>query len=270
MPNVFSQRHDVTVNSFYREIELLLIRDFELTTIKVIPFSAGTHWISTPLKLKAEAVNHDDSELLAKVVAGEGLQVYQEIVANKNTRFARNGITDLEFESSASALEILRQEELFLKACQRANIFVPAPRGVFEFTGGAVLLMEFVNGLPLERVGITEKRINAVFTLVRGLHRQQLVHGDIRRANFLATRESGICLIDHLWLNGNIERALSYDLMSAICHLSLSADPAIVLRAAHKHFSAPELRNGIPFLNFITRRLTKRKRAQILQIILAL
>jgi len=108
-----------------------------------------------------------------------------------------------------------------------------------------------------------------VFRLVKQLRRYQLVHGDIRRDNFLATIDRGMCLIDYLRLTGNIERALDYDLMSAVCHLSLSVDPTIVLNIARTHFSTSQLRRAVPFLNFITGRLTKRNRAQILQTILA-
>jgi len=270
MSNVSSHGHDALLSSCYREIQLLLRRDFGATATRLIPFSAGTHWVSTPLQISAEAAGRHDREFLAKIMTREGLRVFQEIVEDKNARFVRNGIVDLEFESSSSEFEALQQEMLFLKACKQANIFVPAPFGVFELTGGAVLLTGFIHGVPFERTHVTKTSIGAVFKLVNALRRQQLVHGDIRRDNFLSTRERGICLIDYMRLTGNVERALSYDLMSAICHLSLSADPALVLDAACNHFSAPELRDAIPFLGFITRRLTKEKRTQVLQTILAL
>jgi len=270
MPNVSSQGRDTILSPYFTEIQHILLKDFEVSAVKIVPFSAGTHWVSTPLKVRTETAGQKDREILAKVVADDGLQVHQEIVANKNARFVRNGITDLEFENSLSAFELLQHEYLFLAACKHGNIFVPEPFGAFELTNGAVLLMEFVNGLPLERVGITDESIRAVFKLVKGLRSQQLVHGDIRRDNFLSTPERRICLLDYLWLNGDIERAYSYDLMSAICHLSLSADPAFVIDAACKYFSAPELREAVHFLNFITRRLTNRERAQILQTILGL
>jgi len=79
-----------------------------------------------------------------------------------------------------------------------------------------------------------------------------------------------MCLIDYLRLTGSLERALDYDLMSTISHLSLSLDPTVVLNVARTHFSTAELRRAVPFLDFITGRLTKRERAQILQTILAL
>lgn len=98
---------------------------------------------------------------------------------------------------------------------------------------------------------------------------QNLHNGDIRRDNFLATQNRGMCLIDYLRLTGNLERALDYDLMSTISHLSLSVDTTVVLSVARNHFSTAELRRAVPFLNFITGRLTKRERAQILQTISA-
>jgi len=269
MTNPSSQLRNSIASGYYGELERLLTTNFDLDTVKVIPFSAGTHWVSIPLKVAAR-VGNDDRVYLAKVVTADGLHTHHDIITNKNARFARNDIVDISFDGSPSALELLQHEARFLTVAKRANIFVPAPLGVFEMTTGAVSLMEFVNGVPLERVELTDHNLNAVFRIVKQLRRHRLVHGDIRRDNFLATLERGICLIDYLRLTGNIERALDYDLMSAICHLSLSVDPTVVLNVARTHFSTVELKRAVPFLNFITGRLTKRDRAQILQTTLAL
>jgi serine/threonine protein kinase len=268
MPNPSSQSLGSIASGYYGEIERLLTTNFEFDAVQVISFSAGTHWVSTPLKV-AGRVGNEDRVCLAKVVTDEGIHTHQGIITNKNARFVRNGIVDLSFDGSSSAYELLQQEARFLKAAKRANIFVPTALDVFELTAGAALLMEFINGVPLERAELTEQNLNAVFRLVKQLRRHQLVHGDIRRDNFLATQDRGMCLIDYLRLTGNIERALDYDLMSTICHLSLSVDPTTVLNVARTPFSTAELRRAVPFLNFITGRLTKRARAQILRTILA-
>jgi len=267
--NPSSHSPNSAANLYSKEVERLLKTNFELDVAKVSPFSTGTHWVSIPLKV-AGRVGKEDRIYLAKVVTDEGLHTQQDIVTNKNARFARNNIVDISFDGRASAYELLQHEALFLKAAKRANIFVPTPLGAFELTAGAALVMEFIKGVPLERVEFTENILSAVFGLMKQLRRHHLVHGDIRRDNFIATQDRGICLIDYLSLTGNFERALDYDLMSTVCHLSLSVDPTIVLNVARTHFSTAELRDAVPFLNFITRRLTKRERRQILQTILAL
>jgi len=268
MPDPSRQSATSIASGHNEEIERLLITNFDLDTAKVIPFSSGTHWVSIPLKV-AGSVGNDDRVYLAKVVTADGLRAHQDIITNKNARFVRNDIVDVSFDGSASAYALLQHEARFLTAAKRANIFVPTSLGVFEMTAGAVALMEFVDGLPLERVELNDHNLNAVFRLVKQLRRHKLVHGDIRRDNFLATIQRGMCLIDYLRLIGNIERALDYDLMSTVCHLSLSVDPTIVLNVARTHFSTAELRRALPFLNFITGRLTNRDRSQILQTILA-
>ena len=63
---------------------------------------------------------------------------------------------------------------------------------------------------------------------------------------------------------------MSYDLMSAVCHLSLSVDASVVVHAACTFFSAAELQDALPFLNFITRRIPHQKRDQILEMVSAL
>ncbi len=267
MPSPSHYSPNSTANRCSSEIENLLKSTFELDVAKVIPFSTGTHWVSIPLKVEGK-VGNEDRVYLAKVVTAEGLQTHQDIITKKNARFVRHDILDVSFDGSASAYEVLQHEARFLTAAKRANIFVPAQLGVFPLTAGAALLLEFVNGVPLERAELTDRTLNAVFMLLKQLRNHQLVHGDIRRDNFIAT-QGGVCLIDYLRLNGNLGRALGYDLMSAVCHLSLSVDPNIVLNVARSYFSAAELRDAVPFLNFITQRLAKPERAQIVQTILA-
>ncbi len=60
---------------------------------------------------------------------------------------------------------------------------------------------------------------------------------------------------------GSVERALDYDLISAICHLSMSAGPLFVFKAARRFFPPVALKRGLPFLSFITERLADQDRA---------
>ena len=263
--------HSMTIDACSKEIEALLTTDFHFDTVQVVPFSAGSHWVSLPLKMVARArdTNH---VLLAKVVTDEGVRTHREIVRGKNARFTRHAILDLSYGESDTAYDILQREEDFLEESREANIFVPAPRGVYQLklTAGAVLLMDFVEGVSLQRVNLKERDVSKVFEIVRQLRVHRLVHGDIRRDNFLVTPQRDVCLVDYLCLAGAVERAMSYDLMSAICHLSLSVEPPVVVNAACTFFSAAELQDALPFLNFITRRLPHQKRGQILEMISAL
>jgi hypothetical protein len=268
MPNAPIHSRESTTNGYEREIADFLRTDFGLDAATCIPFSSGKHWVSTPLKVVGR-IGEEDRSYAAKVITAEGLNVHQRIISVKNARFVRNGIFDISFDGSASAYELLQLEARFLREAKRANIFVPTPLEVLKLTAGAALIMEFIEGVPLERVKISELALSAVFRLMKQLRGRKLVHGDIRRDNFIMTAEHELCVIDYLHLAGDIERALDYDMTSAICHLSLSADPAIVLEAARAHFSTAELRGAVPFMNFITQRLTNRERAQILQTILA-
>ena len=214
-------------------------------------------------------VDGSNHVLFAKLVNDEGARIHREITAGKNNRFTRHNILDLSFEESDSPYAILTDEARFLHDCKRARIFVPQPLGVYQLTTSAVLLMEFVEGVPLELINLEEINLVAIFKIVKQLRTHRLVHGDLRRDNFLLTAGGEGCLIDYLRLAGSVERAMSYDLMSAICHLSLSVAPAVVLEVASRFFSAAELEEALPFLHFITRRLTHRDRDIIFQTISA-
>ena len=263
-----TSHRSMTIDACGKEIEALLKTNFHFDTVQLVPFSAGSHWVSTPLKMVGQA-RGTDHVLLAKVVTDEGVRTHREIVADKNARFTRHAILDLAYDEDDTAYDILRREEDFLEKSREVNIFVPEPRGVYQLnmTAGAVLLMDFVEGVSLHRVNMKESDISKVFAIVRQLRVHRLVHGDIRRDNFLVTPHRDVCLVDHLCLAGAVERAMSYDLMSAICHLSLSVDASVVVNAACTFFSAAELQDALPFLNFITRRLPHQRRGQIFKMI---
>jgi hypothetical protein len=268
MSNVSIHSRKSASSGYEKEIEGFLRTDFGLDEATCIPFSCGKHWISTPLKVVGRT-GEEEQLYAAKVITAEGLNVHQRIITNKNARFVRNGVFDIAFDGSASAYELLQLEARFLRKAKRANISVPTPLEVLKLTAGAALIMEFIEGVPLERVKISEHALNAVFRLIKQLRGRKLVHGDVRRDNFIMTGEHELCVIDYLHLAGDIKRALDYDMTSALCHLSLSVGPAIVLEAARAYLSTAELRGAVPFVNFITQRLTNRDRAQILQTILA-
>jgi len=40
-----------TIDSCGKEIEALLKADFHFKTVQIVPFSAGSHWVSIPLKV---------------------------------------------------------------------------------------------------------------------------------------------------------------------------------------------------------------------------
>ena len=259
----------MTIDACSKEIATLLKTDFHFDTVQVVPFSAGAHWVSLPLKMAGRA-RGTDRVLLAKVVTDDGVRTHRKIITGKNARFTRHAIPDLSYGECDTAYDILQREEHFLEKSREADIFVPAPRGVYQLTAGAVLIMEFVDGVSLQRVTLKERDISKVFGIVKQLRVHRLVHGDIRRDNFLVTAGRDVCLIDSMYLIGAVERAMSYDLMSAVCHLSLSADASVVVTAACTFFSAAELQDALPFLHFITRRLPHRKRDQIAEMVSAL
>jgi hypothetical protein len=43
--------HNTTIDACGKEVEALLKADFHFDTVQVVPFSAGSHWISIPLKM---------------------------------------------------------------------------------------------------------------------------------------------------------------------------------------------------------------------------
>jgi len=67
----------MTVDACGKEIEALLKTDFHFDTVQVVPFSAGSHWVSIPLKMAGRA-RGTDNVFLAKVVIDEGVRTHRK------------------------------------------------------------------------------------------------------------------------------------------------------------------------------------------------
>ncbi len=236
-----------------------LEEDSMLENVQATFFPAGDHAVSIPLKMRGRVRNHVHA-YLAKLVTKDGVQAHREVITKKNTRFRQHGIYDIFYEDFDVPYDLLRHEALFLKAACAAGIPVPSFYDLYQLPTCAVLIMEFVQGTPFERSHFVKQDIVKLFTIIKQLRENQLIHGDLRRDNFLLTGNSDIYLIDYLHLKGSTQRALDYDLMSALCHLSLSTDPALVLDLARAFFPATAFKEGLPFLSFITERLSDQNR----------
>jgi hypothetical protein len=137
MPSLSSQSSNSIASGYNEQIERLLTTNFDLDAVNVIPFSAGTHWVSIPLKV-AGRVGTEDRVYLAKVVTADGLHTHQDIITNKNARFVRNDIVDISFDGSDSAYEFSQRLKTLCvaDACRRAS-------ALLLFKDGPILIAFF-------------------------------------------------------------------------------------------------------------------------------
>ncbi len=248
-----------TLERCIKELTGYLEGGFQLSNVHTELFSVGDHAVSVPLEVQGR-IQSRARTLFAKVVTHDGVRVHRGIARKKNSRFRMHGIEDVTFQEFDSAHDLLSREAQFLQASRAVGIHVPSFYDLCDLPTCAALVLEFVQGAPLERSDIQQQELVKVFSVIRQLREHRLVHGDLRRDNFLLTASSDVYLVDYLPLAGFVERLLDYDLISAVCHLSLSVPPLLVLDMARRFFPPTALKSGLPFLNFITERLTDHDR----------
>jgi serine/threonine protein kinase len=246
---------DDLTNSCKHELENFFNVNFQLDSVKLGSFSMGTHLISIPLKV----VGFKDGEAVTyftKVVTEKNLDMLNIIMAMKNIGLKiLVGVQNVFYDRFESTYSAVNFEHMCLKSFKKAGIFVPEPEGAYDLSTCSLLVMEFVEGIPLGDVEITPAEIYEVFNVIKKLRENKLVHGDIKLDNFIVGCNDKIFLLDCMKSNGSLEQALNYDLMSAIYSLTCKYDASSVLNISQKFFSRVEVSDALEFLYLTSARL---------------
>jgi RIO-like serine/threonine protein kinase len=114
----------------------------------------------------------------------------------------------------------------------------------------AILIMEYIPGIPLVNQKIDEKVINEIFLILKILRDNNFVHGDFRLENLILSDDKKIYIIDPIKTNDsvNIEFRLNLDLAIAIWTLFKKIDKKIVLSIALKYFEKKILVDALMLL----------------------
>jgi hypothetical protein len=98
--------------------------------------------------------------------------------------------------------DLIRHEAWFYTQTFECGLreFVPTFDGLFEFDGGAVVVLERVQGENLQKIrqrdGLHLSHVHGALSILERFHKSGLLVGDAKLANFMATPEGMLKIID--------------------------------------------------------------------------
>lgn len=159
------------------------------------------------------------------------------------------GGTHLDFMDHADAEDMVDFERDRMALLKRKGIDVPEVYGVHRLNhDDYILVMEFIEGLPLSKVEIDEAIADQVFATLKVMHETGVFHGDVKLDNFLY-RDGRIYVVDSLKINpAEPQRAHEFDLVCAVLALSQRLPVDMVMEYALKYHPKEEMAGAAELL----------------------
>jgi|GEM_PF-359395 len=236
-------------HTYRRELERYLRDQLHSDGVKLKICTHGSHWISVPIKVDVR-VGETRLALFAKVVTEKGLRNFNYAIESRNLRVRL--LSDARgpaYRKALSLPDVLSYEARTLTDFRAANICSPKPLRLFQFDSCSLLLLEYIEGIPLGEADLTHEDAIRILSISRQLMANRLVHGDIKLDNFLRRKDGSIYLIDCLDWTGSLQAALSYDLANTLYSLSRKLEPVTVLKMTRLFFTAAEIAEAIELID---------------------
>jgi glycosyltransferase 2 family protein len=195
------------------------------------PFAAaaadGTRWF-----VKALGSDQRDADLLYR--------------AYRAVRLRNVGDT----RPAASLFQAVEHQALVGVMAERAGVFVPrVDRVVKAGDGTALLVLEWVDGGPLEQAQITDDLLVRLWAEVDKLHKAGIAHRSLRAANVLVSRDGLPRIVDFSFSElAATRRQLDLDVAELLASLAALAGEDRAVSAAVKVLGAEGVAPAVPLL----------------------
>ena len=210
-----------------------------------IEFLDAENWLSTPCVV--------DEEYFVKILSPQNALVHSIFTNARNLGALSSGSTGF-FERFESPYEMARHELEATEKLREIGLNAPRPVEAFEVDDFAVLVLEYLpNFMTLNDISATaiESWSRELFAALGVMHAHNLAHGDLRGENILVYQDQ-LYFIDVTNVNRDgIDRAIAYDLASALAELSPRIGPRAAVEHAHAIYSIEALLEARDFLDVI-------------------
>jgi len=234
---------------YRQELEGYLRDQLHSDRVKLKICTHGSHWISIPVKVDVR-MGETRFALFAKVITEKGLRNFNYAIESRNLRIRllsdKHGPV---YRKALALYDVLSYEAKTLTEFRAAKICSPKPLRLYQFDSCSLLLLEYIEGVPLGEADLKHKDAIRILSIARQLMDNRLVHGDIKLDNFVRRKDGSIYLMDCLDWTGSLKAALSYDLTNTIYSLSRKLEPITVLKMARLFFTASEIAKAIELID---------------------
>lgn len=232
--------------STFRKLELkhLFRKHYGLKKVRS-RLAGGTYWLSLPCIVEGvDRRTGEEKKYMGKIMNGLSALKNHYINRLRNLGIMAEG-ANFRFDDYRDARDMAEYEMNFLSGLGGTMISAPKALGLHRLAGDDyILVMEYIEGVPLSEAYIGEKEASQVFATLKSMRDGGYVHGDVKLDNFLYA-DGRIYVIDCLRLNRNaVQEAADFDLVCAICSLSEKLPVKKVMEIAKRYFSPAEIESA--------------------------
>jgi tRNA A-37 threonylcarbamoyl transferase component Bud32 len=223
------------------QIKHVFRRKYRLSRIN-IKLAGGSYWLSIPCIVTGiNKKTKEEKKYLAKMLNERSTIKHRYMSRLRNLGVLVEGAS-LRFEDHRDAKEMLRFERDSLRMLRAFSIDTPEVLGMHKLNSDDyIMVMEFIEGKNLSKVELKEEDSDRLFEIIKRMHENGLIHGDVKLDNFIYSG-GHIFVLDSLKIDtAQFDNAKGYDLMSAICALSQKMPVNIVIEHAKKYFNENEM-----------------------------
>ncbi|MCD1296214.1 serine/threonine protein kinase [Methanocella sp. CWC-04] len=242
---LIDRMHDISRDRLNRlritQIKHIFRKKFNLSKTRV-KLAGGSYWLSIPCIVEGiDKKTKKEKKYMAKMINGMSALKHRYMSHMRNLGVMVEG-ADLKFDDYADARDMLIFERDSLNMLRSKSINTPDVLGLYRLNeDDYILVMEFIEGRPLSKVDLKDKDMDNIFSIMKTMHDNGLVHGDIKLDNFIYSG-GRVFVLDCLKIDSSrLASAQAFDLMAAICALSQKVDVDTVIGHAKKYFSEHEL-----------------------------
>ncbi len=216
-------------------------KEYGLKKIK-IKLAGGSYWLSIPCVVKGiDKRTRGEKKYLAKVMNERSALKHNYMTLMRKVGVLAGGF-DLRFDGYHCGLEMGEYEKYCLGRLRESGINAPAVYGLHKMGGGDyVLVMEFIEGLPLSKAHIDEAILDQLFKILRVMREHGILHGDVKLDNFILSGDR-VYVFDCLKIDrSDADAATAFDLACLLCALAEKLPAGVVMARARRYFSDGEL-----------------------------
>jgi tRNA A-37 threonylcarbamoyl transferase component Bud32 len=223
------------------QIRHVFKRKYGLKKIK-IKLAGGSYWLSIPCIVRGICKKtHKEKKFLAKVMNDRSALKHKYMTLMRNVGVIAEGV-GLKFDEYHCGLEMGEYERQCLENLREIQVNAPKVYGLDRLGGeDYMLVMEYIEGLPLSGVDIDANMMDRLFGLLKTMHAHGIFHGDVKLDNFILSGDK-VYVFDCLKIDrSRAADAAAFDLACLLCALADKAPVSEVISCARRHYSRADM-----------------------------